>query len=125
MIETQQRRIDPTVPEMLLRGEDSYTWEAAFSEAKLKPDDIATVAGAYIEDGYYAETTVFAYGQLHDGRWFFMEAGCDTTGWDCQAGGSHETAPSYEQLVAMVMTQEQRAALGVCSSVVMPADADG
>lgn len=28
-----------------------------------------------------------AWGRLKDGRYFYLSAGCDYTGWDCQAGG--------------------------------------
>jgi hypothetical protein len=28
------------------------------------------------------------WGQLKDKRYFYIKAGCDYTGWDCQAGGS-------------------------------------
>ncbi len=27
-------------------------------------------------------------GELHDGRWFFLTAWCDYTGWGCQDGGN-------------------------------------
>jgi hypothetical protein len=38
-------------------------------------------------------------GKVKDGRWFFLAAGCDYTGWDCQAGGVCTVASTYEDIV--------------------------
>lgn len=37
------------------------------------------------------------YGLLKDGRYFYLEAWCDYTGWDCQSGGSVTVADSKEE----------------------------
>lgn len=48
------------------------------------------------------------WGRLQDGRWFYLEAGCDYTGWDCQAGGCVTIAATKEELHRFGMTEEAR-----------------
>lgn len=52
-------------------------------------------------------------GRLKDGRWFYLEAGCDYTGWDCQASGSVSVAPSLSDCIRMACTEEARQILGL------------
>lgn len=54
-----------------------------------------------------------ACGLLRDGRWFFLEAGCDYTGWDCQASGSAVVADSWDALLLYALTDEARDAFGL------------
>lgn len=49
------------------------------------------------------------YGRLHDGRWFYLEAGCDYTGWACHAGGSATMATSREECERFALTDDARA----------------
>ncbi len=43
--------------------------------------------------------------ELNDGRFAFVEAGCDYTGWDCQAGGSCIVDTDLEHLKLMGIPQ--------------------
>lgn len=52
-------------------------------------------------------------GWLRDGRWFYLEAGCDYTGWDCQASGWACVADDWESLLQFGLTQEARALWGL------------
>lgn len=45
---------------------------------------------------------------LHDGRFAFIQAGCDYTGWDCQSSGSTVVAKSREDLIQFGLTDEAR-----------------
>ncbi len=47
-------------------------------------------------------------GRLKDGRFFFLDAGCDYTGWDCQAGGDAQVADTLDNLIRFGMTQDAR-----------------
>lgn len=42
--------------------------------------------------------------ELADGRFAFIEAWCDYTGWDCQSGGTAWVSHSYENLRQFGMT---------------------
>ncbi len=55
-------------------------------------------------------------GRLHDGRWFHIEAGCDYTGWDCQAGGTTVVSGDRERLIRLGVTAEHRERLGLGGS---------
>jgi len=50
--------------------------------------------------------------RLHDGRHLFLAAGCDYTGWDCQAGGSSWLANDLASCVRWGLTTEARERLG-------------
>lgn len=49
-------------------------------------------------------------GTLEDGRYFFVSAGCDYTGWQCRSGGQATVATSLEELVKYGLTDEARTA---------------
>lgn len=77
----------------------AYDWKAAFAEGlqdvsacegfagsiKIGDDEIKAVYRA--SEGANDERSWLCVGELRDGRWFYLEASCDYTGWDCQAGG--------------------------------------
>ncbi len=48
------------------------------------------------------------FGQLKDGRFFFLSAGCDYTGWDCQANGRSYVATERNLIESLVITAEER-----------------
>lgn len=45
--------------------------------------------------------------RLKDGRFAFLSAGCDYTGWDCQSGGSALVSKSLDSLLRNVSSEEQ------------------
>lgn len=49
---------------------------------------------------------------LPDGRYVIAAAGCDCSGWDCQAGGWAVVSESLPDLVRWGMTEEVRQRLG-------------
>lgn len=107
---------------------DSYNWISAFDEANyggvrnanpldtvdLSPvriEDVAQVFGS--EEGENDGPSWVCCGLLKDGRAFFMEAGCDYTGWDCQAGGSITVAPTFGVLQRHGMTRNDMHRMGI------------
>lgn len=54
-----------------------------------------------------------ALGRLKDGRWFFLSACCDYTGWDCQAGGTATVARTKTELLRYGMTDHEKRRLGL------------
>lgn len=77
----------------------------------LRPDEVAEVLAHHIEFGDYAETEVWLLGRVNDGRHFFLNSSCDTTGWDCQAGGHAYVAKELDRVKTFGMTIEERAKL--------------
>ena len=53
------------------------------------------------------------YGQLKDGRWFFLSAGCDYTGWDCRGWGNAEIGASQEEIERFSLSDEERKRFGI------------
>lgn len=52
-------------------------------------------------------------GKLKDGRFFGMRAGCDYTGWDCQASGHARIARSYDEMIWFALEPEERERFGL------------
>ena len=96
-----------------------YDWEEAFAYADFELHDVEEI----IKDdaGANDEASWLAVGRLKDGRYFFLSAWCDYTGWDCQAGGSCEFADSLDALIRWRLGDEDRARLGY----VLPPETDG
>lgn len=72
-----------------------------------KADDVAETLGICIEDRDYGEARLRMLGRLQDGRYFFVDAECDTTGWDCQTSGRGYIGRDRAE-VEMHMTAEDR-----------------
>lgn len=100
---------------------EDFDWKEAFvyakdiriatdtSNAPFTMDDVADVIAA--ENGENDGPSWVMVGKLKDGRFFFLDAGCDYTGWDCQAGGDAAVAGSLADLVRWGMGKDQRARL--------------
>lgn len=110
---------------------EGYDWESAFSCASGQaqggcswsevPDaapgsdvstdpfdreDVSEICG--ISEGEHDERDWIVCGWLKDGRLFFLSAGCDYTGWDCQSSGRSYVAKTWGEIY-LVMTDEERA----------------
>lgn len=108
-------KIETTLEQM----QDSYDWKEAFAYASPMPvagysghtepftrDDVAEVLASV--DGENDERDWCAIFRLKDGRYAFLTAGCDYTGWDCQAGGQAWVANDIASLIQFGVPQEAR-----------------
>lgn len=64
--------------------------------------DVALIVGQ--DEGENDGADWICFGRLWDGRWFALAAGCDYTGWDCQASGFALVAASAEALIRLGLT---------------------
>lgn len=55
-------------------------------------------------------------GLLKDGRWFYIQAGCDYTGWDCRSSGHAHVGDTLQMIHQWGMTDEARARLPLVSA---------
>lgn len=67
----------------------------------------------WILEGENDEANWLIGGEANDGRFFFTEAGCDYTGWDCRSGGTCRVSASVAVLVRFGMTDDARRRLGI------------
>ncbi len=104
---------------------DGYDWGEAFAYADrpmliegslvsvsgFTRDDVAEIVGITEgeNDGHNWEIA----GRLTDGRWFFLSAGCDYTGWDCVASGQAWVADDRDSLIQFGLTAEARECWGL------------
>ena len=83
----------------MIKELDDYNWAEAFvyahpisveietvDESSFDREDVKEIFHTFLGENDGEAWKI--YGILNDGRYFFLEAWCDYTGWDCQAGGS-------------------------------------
>jgi hypothetical protein len=103
-----------------------YSWKEAFvygSSVRSSPgtegvgqsaigiDDVTEVIA--MQEGENDGPAWIMAGRVKDGRYFFLSAGCDYTGWDCQASGDVIFAASREDLIRFCLTNDDRERLSL------------
>ncbi len=119
---------------MIEQLKEGYDWKCAFeyagepgddgsadireappgSDVSLQPfsrEDVIKIIG--ISKGENDELNWLCAGKLKDGRWFFLSAGCDSTGWDCQAGGQAIVTKTKKELLRYGISKEEKARIGL------------
>jgi hypothetical protein len=95
-------------------AEEYSDWKYALNEAsvgKVEAKDIAETL--FASEGANDEANWLAIVRMADGRFAFISAGCDYTGWDCQASGEIAYADSLADLCRLNMDDQDRRRLGV------------
>ncbi len=102
---------------------NNYDWNEAFAYGKnvrvahqCTTDtfgiyDVAEVLA--LSEGENDGISWMMAGRLNDGRFFFLDAWCDYTGWDCQAGGDAQVASTLKGLISFGMTEVARERLAL------------
>jgi hypothetical protein len=85
---------------------ESYDWKEAVGYAPFSMDSIAEIVAC--EEGENDGETWVAVVKLDDGKFGFVEAGCDYTGWDCQASGEGYVCDALEELQRWKMNTSAR-----------------
>lgn len=78
-------------------------------------EDVTEILGQ--QDGENDGPDWIVWGRLRDGRFFVARGGCDSTGWDCQAGNSGDVASTREDIIAFGMTPDERSRFAADPSV--------
>jgi len=81
------------------------------SVERFELKDVAEVLGSAEGENDGANWIVIV--RLNDGRFAFVTAGCDYTGWGCRDGGHVMVAPSLPELLLLGLGDEERERLGV------------
>lgn len=84
-----------------------YTGSVAFNGW----DDIDSVIAS--DDGCNDGYNWIALFQLHDERYLFFSAGCDYTGWDCQASGVIKICRNYNDMICLGLGDDDRKRLNL------------
>lgn len=66
-----------------------------------------------VQEGENDGAPWMVFGKLKDGRYFYLEAGCDYTGWDCRAGGGASVSLTKEGAIKNCLTEEARRIFGI------------
>ncbi len=81
------------------------------STTKFSPEDVMFVY--FTEEGQNDGPEWMGVFLLNDGRFVFVAAGCDFTGWECQSGGWVCVSDNLEDLIQFGLTNEARNRLGL------------
>ena len=84
-------------------------WEGSLDAVRL--DDVEEVIAASVGENDGADWVCVV--RLRDRRFAFLSAGCDYTGWDCQAGGRVWVHGDLDALVQFGCTREARERMGL------------
>lgn len=90
---------------------------AAGSNADSTPFQRVDVAEVIATaDGANDEAAWLGVFRLKDGRFAFLSASCDYTGWDCQSSGHAIVSHSIDHLIQFGLGEEDRARLNLSVS---------
>ncbi len=90
---------------------DDYDWQNALAYAPFGIADIAEVI--HITEGENDGPSWVGVFRLNDGRFGCVDAGCDYTGWDCQADGEGFINESLDNLIRFNLTSASRRRLNL------------
>jgi hypothetical protein len=79
------------------------------SNATFRRSDVVEILG--YSEGYNDGPAWLMLGKLNDGRYFALTAGCDYTGWDCQASGTVFLTPTLDLALSYGFDANERARL--------------
>lgn len=96
-----------SIPEEI-RDED---WVAAMWYAPFDIIDVDEVI--YSSDGCNDGDNWVGVFRLKNGKFGYVSAGCDYTGWDCQAGGDGDIADTLEITIRDLCTDDDRRRFGI------------
>jgi len=114
---------------MIPKEIEGYDWEQAFRFC-IVPNvspviESSARAGAFsradvmrvvaVSEGVNDEYNWLCVVELNDGRFAFVSAGCDFTGWDCQASGYAMVDTDLQHLIRFGLGDNDRARLGLVS----------
>ena len=89
---------------------EGYDWESAFSYFPVSRDQIKRVIKS--EEGANDGADWIILAETTHGLFLAGRAGCDYTGWDCQAGGSGSLHSTEEAAIRMGLTRGERERFG-------------
>jgi len=90
---------------------NNYNWREAFAYAPFEPEDVEEIL--HYEEGENDESSWVGVFKLKNGKFGYVDAWCDYTGWDCQAGGDGDVADTFEELQHWKLTTAIRRRLNI------------
>ena len=107
---------------------NTYDWEEAFkfsdgqnldflgdnnqkNHIPFKISDIKKIIS--VSEGYNDGDNWIIFVKLKNGYYGFLSAGCDYTGWDCQASGFSYVSKSKKKIIRYGMGEDDRKRLGL------------
>ena len=88
-----------------------YDWKEAFEFAPFNREDVAEVI-AVAEGQNDADNWVGVF-KLKDGRFGYLTAWCDYTGWGCLDGGHGDTRATLADVIIELCEEDDRKRLGL------------
>lgn len=106
--------IDSTLDDL-----DDYDWMSAFSQVGESETNVSEIIAS--SRGENDEEDWLMLYLSKSGRYCKLSAGCDYTGWDCQAWGVHEEYNTLEELLSPnTLLEDEAKRLGIRWNPAMP-----
>jgi hypothetical protein len=104
----QQQRINAMV--------DDYDWKEAFEYADFLITDVVEIIA--MEEGDNDGDDWIGVFKLSNGQFAWLSAGCDYTGWDCQATGDSAICNTLDELLRGYVGEQNAKRLGLSLDLV-------
>jgi hypothetical protein len=88
-----------------------WDWRQAFIAAGLSLSKVVDVLAA--SEGQNEGADWIAILKLTGGKFCYLAAGCDYTGWDSGCGGHYQVRGTLEDLIASTIPVDERHRLGI------------
>lgn len=95
----------------LVFGSSAKDWREAFYIASFNIEDVARVV-AFSNGENDGQDWVGVF-ELKDGRFGYLHAGCDNTGWDCESHGDSHVCDKLDDLLLGFVGEESCKRLGI------------
>ena len=95
-----------TNPEEVAEILKDYDWQEAHAYASWNTEDVDHIIA--MSEGENDGANWLMVVKLKNGKFGFLSAGCDYTGWDCRAGGNSDERNSLPELIRMGMGADDR-----------------
>ena len=90
---------------------EDYDWQEAINFAPFSINDIEEIL--YYFEGENDGDSWMGVFKLNNGKFGYVDAWCDYTGWDCQSGGDGAIGDTFEHLQRWELTTKIRRRLGI------------
>lgn len=111
-MQSKLRQIENMRIEVVRILKEDYNWREAFNYANgFSLDDVKNIIA--LDEGENDGESWVIVVELNDGKFGYVDAWCDYTGWDCCAGGSSAISETFEHLQRFELTSKIRRRLNM------------
>jgi len=102
----EEKNTTEKTTQLLSEVKSEYSdWSEAFQYSDFPYSSVKEVLHMHEGENDYSPWVLVC--RLNNGKFGYLSAWCDYTGWDCQAGGESEIRKTYEEIMELVPENEK------------------